>query len=49
MTQEAGLENFWGMSAHAQESTVGDLKSKGATVLSAEEVKDLLSGATVRP
>jgi hypothetical protein len=41
------LVNSWGISAHAQDVTVGEVKSKGATVLSAEEVKSLLSGATV--
>ena len=34
--------------AIAQEATVGELKAKGATVLSAEEVKGLVTGATVR-
>ena len=34
--------------ADAQEGTLGDLKTKGAKVLSAEEIKELLTGATVR-
>lgn len=36
------------ISAYAQQVTVGELKSKGASVLSAEETKGLLTGATVR-
>ena len=34
--------------AGAQDITVGDLRTKGAVVLSADEVKSLLTGATVR-
>lgn len=37
-----------GAQAVAQSLTVGDLRAKGAAVLSAEEVKSLLTGATVR-
>jgi hypothetical protein len=37
-----------GGQAGAQDVTVGDLRAKGAAVLSAEEVKALLIGATVR-
>jgi hypothetical protein len=35
-------------SAYAQEITVADLKSKGAVLLSAEELKAFLPGATAR-
>jgi hypothetical protein len=37
-----------GGQAGAQDATVGDLRAKGAAVLSAEEVKALLIGNTVR-
>jgi hypothetical protein len=37
-----------GGQAGAQDATFGDLKAKGAAVLSAEEVKDLLTDAVVR-